>query len=381
MSKLLFSLLLLASPIFSADFISAIDQKNHEAMVSWNNSAQAQEIQKSKNIRIVDQPLADFLDLFVQNEVIKTLLDSRPSYDYTNAVVPVDVDAETQKEEVVENNSNPEKVAYLAWYDSFKKAIEPFGGTLFPSSSHDCPATLGLKFESFPFYVIQFRAKNAYRLGFYDEGGMLAGCVNPGYRISEYEFPIQLLTRILYTDAIHLFRQKNELLNIDVTKKYLYVFPGCEDKSLNDSSLFIVSENYQLDDDAQAAHWIQLKAAYKKYLESGLLDENDQYQNILSELFAVIKSVGIWDISKNTKKMGFVESYSSGITFVFSDIERPAFGGSNPVFFFQQNAEEVASNAAVGLAALIKILTADDVAADEESSVEQDELPSGLVIE
>jgi len=376
MFKLLFSLLLLASPLLSFNFISDVDQKNYESMVSWDSSVQAQEIKQTKNIRIIDADFALFLDLFVQNDEIKRLLESRPSYDYTNAVVPADVDSESEKEAVTEDD----KVLYLAWYESFKKAIESFGGTLFSTSSHESPATLCLMFENFPNYTVQFRASNAYRLGFYDEVGLLAGCANPGYRISEYEFPVQLVSHILYVDAINSFREENELFNVDVAQKYLYVFPGCEDMPLNDSSSFIVSENYPLSD-AQASCWDQLKIAYKKYLESGSFDESDEYQKLLCQLFAVIKAVGIWDISKNSKKMGFAESCRGEEKFIFLNLERPAFGGSNPGFFFQQNADEVESNAAVGLAALIKVLTAEDVAADEQSSVEQDELPSELVIE
>ena len=200
------------------------------------------------------------------------------------------------------------------------------------------------------------RAKNTYRLGYYDKVGTL-GLAGPGMLVSEFEFPLQEVSRVLYAEKISLFLAKQGYKNLVCPKKFLFVLPGFEKTPLDDKHLFIVVDKVSFEPSLQNQLLFNLKAAYKKYITEGQRDLSDSYQLLLDNLFKTVLAAGLWNVSLNSQNTVLLLSETGDPVLAFLDLERPPLGAANPMKFFHEDQDECLLNGRLGMASLIQVLT------------------------
>jgi|GEM_PF-2029147 len=366
---------LLATSLFAPNFVCDADKANHEYMTAWCASSEADRLKKEHALVLHDSVFNSFLNAFVLHEEVSALLASRPHFDYAGKTIkdrlpePKDGEEDAFKEEreLHLKAKEEQEAVYNAWLEAFQAALAKFSAHILKNPHHECPTALVIQFDAFPQYVVKMRARNGYRLGFYDEHGCLS-CAVPGTKISEFEFPAQLVARVLYAEEIKAFLAAYTIKNIQIPNKYLFVFPGHEDKPLNDENLFVVADFVSFKPEYQDAFLALVRAAYVTYKSSETRDLSDPFHKMLINLFRVVDGCALWDFSEGAGNFVFTFNDSGHPTVVFLDTERPAFGGSNPLYFFHKNDQECESNAGVGRNMLVDLLTAEEVCDEKETS-------------
>lgn len=373
----------LTTSLFAPNFVCDADKSNHEYMTAWCASAEAGRLKKEHALVSHDAVFNSFLYAFVLHEEVETLLRNRPHFDYVGKTIKEPLpeaiageeDAHKEERVLCKKAREEQEAVYNAWLESFQVVLAKFSARIIKNPHHVCPSALVIRFDAFPQYVVKMRARNGYRLGFYDAHGCLS-CAVPGTKISELEFPTQLVARVLYAEEIKAFLKAYGIRNIQIPNKYLFVFPGHEDKPLDDENLFVVADFVSFKPEYQEPFINLLRAAYATYKLSEKKDSSDPLHKLLTNLFRVADGCALWDFSAGSGNFVFTFNDAGDPTVVFLDTERPAFGGSNPLYFFHKNDQECESNAGVGRNMLVELFTAnaDDF---ENAKSESDASKSG----
>ncbi len=361
--SLLLSLFFILS-VGAANFICDVDQQNYVYMQAWCASSEADRLKKEYALATQDPAFQTFLTNFVSNNVVAALLANRPSFDYAGKSIqepfsePKEGEEDAFKEERAQQKQAKEEneKTYNVWFSAFEGVLKEFSGHIIKNPHHEFPTALVVRFDAFPQYVVKMRARNGYRLGFYDAEGRLS-CAVPGTKISEYPFPAQLVARVLYAEKIKAFLTANGITNIQVPNKYLFVFPGHEQEPLDDVNLFVVADFVPFKEEYQENLLELVREAYAHYKTSEKQDATDPLQSMLTNLFKVVDACALWDFNEGAGNFVFTFNQAGQPTIVFLDTERPAFGGGNPLFFFHHGEEEKTSNAGVGRKALDEIFS------------------------
>jgi len=340
--------------LVAENFVCDEDKQAYEHIVSWQQSGDAKELIKTKNIKERDPLFNSFLTLFVSHPTVRELLKNRPHDNYANVSIPTadEVTAEA------DDKANEPEVAYLAWKDSFEQALGLFSGHIIEHSIHKTPSTLVFWFDAFPQFVVKMRVKNGYRLGFYDAEGKMC-CAVPGCSVSEFDFPVQEVSRVLCASEVQSYAIEKGYSNIVVPTTLLFIFPGSEDELLNDESLFVVQDRFVYSSDEQKELLGLLKKAMLSFILNQGFDRSNSYELLLANFLDVVKNCGLWDFSLRSCNFILSCDENKNPTIVLLDLERPAFGGGNPLYFFHKNTAEVASSARAGVENLAKMLLAD----------------------
>ena len=363
MLRILLSALLVTS-LSAASFVCDTDRANNEYMAAWCSSTEAERLKSDYSLASHDGTFASFLNAFATHEDVVKMLASRPQFDYAGKTIQESLpelkegEGDEFKEERAQRKAvkDEQEALYNAWVESLEAVLTTFSAQVLKDHHHVCPSTVVIRFDAFPQYVVKMRARNGYRLGFYDEEGRYS-CAVPATRISEYEFPAQLASHVLYAEKTQAFLAAHSITNVQVPNHYLFVLPGHESAVLDDANLFLVADFVPFKEEYQEGLFKLVCAAYASYKSSEGQVQNDPIHSMLANLFKVIEGCSLWDFYVHAGNFALTFNEAGLPTFVFLRMERPAFGGGNPLYFFHKNDEECASNASVGLSKLAELFT------------------------
>jgi hypothetical protein len=341
--------MLFSTCLVAQNFICEQDRQAHEYIVQWASSDKAKALATEKNISIENAAFNIFLQNFVRDEQVAYALANRPEYDFKDLTVQ-----DESSEEYAIRQAQEEQM-YLNWRALFQVQLERFGGHVIENPTKKCPDTIVFWFDAFSQFIIKMRATNTYRLGFYNPSGDL-GCAIPGMYISEYEFPLQEVSRVLYADQVGKILKEKEYTDLVSPRKFLFIFPGFEQAPLDDKHLFVVADRIQFDPLAQKDLFSSLRSAYREYVLAAEPDLSDPHQKLLHHLFDVVMSAGLWDVSSKTQNTVLCLNDQGNPVLAFLDLERPPFGAGNPIYFFHENDEECMLNGRMGMQSMIDLL-------------------------
>lgn len=358
-------------------FCSPVEQQHYEYIHTWAQSDEALALWQNRAIHRHNLGFNDFLTSFVNDAVIRDILDRRVHIDFTGRKIitpkePVD------GEDIVDEEPSAEQKLLRAWLGEFQSAIEVWGAKIYANPSHEEPGTVVFSFDMYPEYVVKCLAWNRYHLGCYDDNGLYSCCV-PGCTISGYDFPLQLVSRVLYSEEIKRFVVDHKIENVYVPEKWLYIFPWAQGLPFHDKNLFVIAQKINFTRENQEMLLYDLKGSDAVVTKEMLLEKaaNLNDHSVLANMVRVIVGVGVWDFSIEAENFVLLQrSENCGdLAAVFIDTDRPAFGGGNPLYFFHKKAPgdvisgEMLSNGRVGLNGLVDLLNEidkDDAALDEQ---------------
>lgn len=337
-------------------FRCAAEQKHFEHMQAWVCSDDAQNLKQERSIQVYDGAFAEFLNVFVTHSRVKDLLDRRVHINFMGRTLSKDLVGLMITEE--------EHERIKKWYAEFKELLSVLGATFYENPSHAEPGTAVFSFSEFPQYVLKFRAWNVYPLGCYDAHGSYS-CLVSGVRMSGYPFPVQVVSRILYSQEIKKFLEENAITNIRAPEKWLYVLPWALGLPLNDQHIFVVAEKIEFEKENQKRFLLSLKEPGEEISKEALLQKAADQSNtsILANMVRVMMSVGLFDICAGADNFVLCRQSqnSENLILIFIDTDRPAFGGGDPLCFFHKKdgesaiSPEVISNGLVGVGALVDL--------------------------
>ncbi|MBM3894645.1 hypothetical protein FJ366_03580 [Candidatus Dependentiae bacterium] len=333
---------LLSFQLCAVEFVCEEDKQAYEYICNWAISDEALRIKQEKNIASDNPALNQFLRDLVLHPVMSEVLKQRPYFDYS---------AQFSYREM--------QAIYFDWQKKFIDALTFFGGHLLPNPSSEWPETVAFLFDLFPGFIIKMRAKNSYRLGFYDSSGMFTFS-DQSSMVSQIEFPLQEVSRLLYSEEVASVIAEKGYTAVHAPKKRLFIFPGYENAPLNDESIFVVAERVVFDENKHAECFGLMKAAYCRFIEDETSENQDPYKQLLNNFFEVVTECGLWDFSPQKHNFALWCDEKGMPHLTFMDLERPQFGGGNPLYFFHKNKDECSFNARVGLSNLMYMLSADE---------------------
>ncbi len=171
------------------------------------------------------------------------------------------------------------------------------------------------------------------------------------------------MSRVLYAEEVEASIDSSGISSVAVPKHYIYEFPdGVEE--LDDHNLFIITDHVNFDSGFHDAVVAALKAEYADISVDALRAMAADATNVslLANMVRVVCAAGLWEL--NVK---FVAAPDGSVVAFLTHMERPAFGGGEPVKFFHKDREgEVMSNVRVGLEWVADWLKSPEAAAASE---------------
>lgn len=346
-----------------------IEAQHRSFLQKWSMSNAAKNLHKEFSLELHDPLFAAFLNEFASHKTVKKALKNRPYIDFTHRIAK---DVPNYKELIEIMISEDERKEIKMWFEGFAKILETFNAHILPNTAHAEPGTIVFSFDKHPGYVVKCLAWNYYPLGCYDAQGNYS-CLVPGCTISQHPFSLQLVSRILYAQEIKRCTKKHKIKNVRVPQKFLYLRPGTHKEPLRDENVFVVAEKINFNGNEQQElikqHLLMPTTKItKEMLQQKAAHKNDH--SLLANMARIILDVGLYDFSPQTQNFVMCKDPKNPAEahVIFTDVERPPFGGSNPLYFFHTNKEEVATNARVGLEGLVALLNEFDIKTNESES-------------
>jgi hypothetical protein len=360
-------------------FCCPTEQCQYHCMKAWASSAQALALRKDRALERHNSGFNSFLNTFVEDSRVRNLLDKRIHINFNGRTA---ADLKEYKELADIMITAEERVAIRTWFQEFSQLLGAFGGVIHRNAAHEEPGTVAFSFEKYPDYVVKCLAWNYYPLGCYDPSGRYS-CLVPGCRISGYSFPLQLVSRVLYAQEINKFVTEHHIDDVAAPEKWLYIFPWASREPLSDANLFVVAERveFKQGEQKQLLHILKKELGSVAATRELLVQKASDLDNhsLLAHMARVILAVGLYDFFPKTQNFVMCRSAdpARGVRVVFTDTERPPFGGSDPLNFFHLPladggiSQEVVSNGRVGLDTLASFLN--ELNSDECASRSGDE--------
>lgn len=255
---------------------------------------------------------------------------------------------------------------FESWKSSLAACLALFGAEIKNMNDHE----LMFRFVDAPGYNIlmdvagwpfaAYDTKEGPRLGF--------NCnfwCTPDCEYSPYEFPLHLVSRVLYAAEINSL----DLPNVRAAQHWLFDFSEDPSAVLNDRDVFVVAENIRVDEKDNKDIAGELKEVYKNYTQEALIALTDDAadNSLMANLVRVIIHSGLWNIKPTTEDPVFMLG-SRGLQYaIFRQVQRPSTG--KPAFWFHDRGrtrptgvtadggrEEIARDAGVGLSELVEWL-------------------------
>ncbi len=342
LNALMLSLALASAPLFAAESLAVKDsrmilpreQAELQALQIWASSPQAVALVGSANIATHDTAFTERLNnLFGDPEMQDFMRDERLMVrDGNRFGHSLRTGAERSMYNEMPSTVAPRnayqgyaqrRVAYLHDRTHWLAMIlQRHPGVTASPVNHD--GIITLTFERFPAYKVEL---SLYNWPLWIQG--------PFY--GEHRFFLHDIAAPLYAQTINEFIAKEGLRYIDATPQWLYHLPGTLEMPLDDHHYVVVARNITYDPEMEITTFADLATSQETGVIASSMYTAKEVEDLLVELTQVITHTGIWELgSLEHVNIALYRDAEDHLRAAFTNIRRPALGGSEAVRFYRR---------------------------------------------